>query len=190
MNEGSAAVESFWRFRELPLDDFTQNLERHLDVFREAELTRTTAGKFIDFIKATVDAGEGLPPWLIPAFARVHQAYRNAEGLGRADAPPRQAETYRSTAGALGFLAGDDSDPAQWIRAFREGRARPFLLLAFAKRKVVEAAPAVVEAFLALPEDTPSEAALDYVLCLRALTGNDFGFNEEKWRRWQAEGVK
>jgi hypothetical protein len=183
---GSRAVEQFWRYRDVPLDDFTSPLAEHLEVFSEADISREKAAAFIDYFRQTLDDEKGTPTWVIPAYLRVQQAFPDAKSLGTAKLPRRLAEEFRSVAGALAFLAADEGDEDRWIKAFRDGTARPYLLLAFAKRKLEKAVPAIVEELLALPPETPATALLDYALCLRALTGVDCGLNAQKWGRWFA----
>jgi hypothetical protein len=190
VEKGAAAIDDFWTYRKVPLDDFTQALEKHLDVFREKELTRATAGRLMDFLRANVAAEKGIPTWVIPAFTRVKGVYRNAAVLGRKTVPERHEPTYAWVTGALSFLAEEDGDSEKWVKAFRMGQARPYLLLAFAKRRTASAVPAIIEALEKLTGEAPGSALLDYVLCLRTLTGQDFGLNAEKWRAWYDKAGK
>ena len=182
--DGSRAVDDFWRYRKVPEDDFSRVLEQYLEVFQEAELTRATAAGFMDYLRANLSEERGMPTWIIPAFARVIGAYRNAPALGRTQLQDPLAEEFRWLAGALGFLAGPGEDPQRWISAFKAGKARPYLLLAFVKWHVAAAVPAVAEEFRALAERAPAGALIDYALCLRFLTNQDFGLDAGKWYDW------
>ncbi len=182
--EGSKAVDGFWNYKNVPLDDFTSLLERHLDIFQEKELTRAAAGKFMDFLRTAVSSEKGVPTWVIPAFARVRKVYGNAAALGRKTISEHERRAYAWLTGALSFLVEKDGEEAKWLEAFTDGKARPYLLLAFAKHRITGAVPAIIEALGDAAENAPASSLLDYALCLRTLTGQDFGLDPDTWQQW------
>ena len=187
VKRGTKAVDDFWRYREVPLDDFTSDLEKHMDVFTEKEPSRATAGRFMDFLRKSVSDRKGVPTWVIPAYLRIRKVYKNAPALGRKSLSSKDKEAFVWLTGALGYLAsGEPGKTEEWLDAFRRGKARPYLLLAFARLKVESAVPAVIEAMRALRGRVSATVLLDYALCLRTLTGKDFGLDPEAWRKWFA----
>jgi len=187
VKRGSEAVDDFWRYREATLEDFTVEVEKYLDVFKEKEPSRATAGRFMDFLRKSVSNRKGVPTWAIPAYLRIRKVYKNAPALGRKTLSEKDREAFVWLTGALGYLGtGEPAKTEEWINAFRRGKARPYLLLAFARHRVEAAVPAVIEAMRLLRGRVSRTVLLDYALCLRTLTGKDFGLDPEAWRKWYA----
>lgn len=185
--EGTAAIDVLFTYKPMPIDDFTKELEGHMDVFREAEAGKEAAGRFMDFLREHVSSDRGIPTWVIPAYLRVVRAHPDPASLGTRAVPAASADDLDTMLGALAFLSRAPEDTGRWIRAFRRGKARPYLLLAFAKWGCKEAVPAVLEEYCALSERTPQSLLIDYALCLRALTGRNLGLDADAWDRWYKE---
>ncbi len=189
---GGMAVDRFWTYRTTEAGDFTKKLERFLAIFREEKLNRAEAARFMDFLRRGINSDEGLPTWAIPAFIRVIKIFPNAAGLGKVTLEEKEQQKFRYLAGALSFVAQgvEESKVGEWIEAFEEGRARPYLLLAFAKYKIRKAVPVVMKTFREFAERVSPDLLLDYVLCLRTLTGKDFGTDADLWWNWYVKNKR
>ena len=185
--EGAAAVDALFTYKPMPIDDFTKVLEEHLDIFRAAEPSREAAGRFMDFLRTQAAEERGIPTWVIPAYLRIAQAHQDPAALGTRAVPAANADDFDAMLGALAFLARAPEDTGRWIRTFRRGKARQYLLLAFAKWGCKEAVPAILEEYCTLAERTPPSLLVDYALCLRALTGRNLGLDADAWDQWFKE---
>lgn len=190
VQQGCRGLDRFWTYRPVQLADFTEDLEKHAGIFSEETLSRASAGRFMDYLRKQLNQNKGMPTWTIPAFARVKKSYANAAGLGRVTLNDQHQAQFQWLMGALSFLTGErpqSTEVREWLKAFEDGKARPYLLLAFAKWRITDAVPVVLDVFKVLSDRAPSNLLMDYAFCLRALTGQNFGLNAQKWWAWHVE---
>ncbi len=182
--DGAGAIDAFFSYRPVPMDDFTKDLTEHLDLFRDAEASPAAAASFVDFLRANITSERGIPTWVIPAYLRVARAHADPAKLGKGELPREAVDDFQTMLGALALLHKKPDDIGAWLGEFRRGKMRPYLLLAFAKWRCQNAVPIVLEEYCTLAERTPLSMLIDYALCLHVLTGKNFGLDPDAWDRW------